>query len=177
MDYSVDKLRVGIVLSLLTLLFGFGLGGAFGAFEDNIKASLHESAMMVRDGVYAGDDAAISKVTSKAWTYMKRAHLHANGLGTSSLVLILLLGTIPADAMPRRLVAGALGAGALGYSSFWLFAARRAPALGSTHDAKESLSWLAVPSAGLCLVGLVAVLVLFVRATTSNKDRREKLAG
>ena len=33
--------------------------------------------------------------------------------------------------------------------------------MGSTHDAKESLSWLAVPSAGLCLVGVIAVLVLF----------------
>jgi len=154
-------LRIGIVLSLLTLLFGFGLGGAFGAFEDKIKGSLASSAMSVKDSVYSGDDVAMGKVTSKAWTYMKRAHLHANGLGTSSLVLILLLAAVPVSTKIRQFVAAALGAGALGYSSFWLFAARRAPAMGSTHDAKESLSWLAVPSAGLCLVGLIAVLVLF----------------
>lgn len=162
MTNDLTQLRIGITLSLITLLFGFGLGGSFGAFEDRIKASLHQSAMAVKDSVYEGDEAAMGKVTSKAWTYMKRAHLHANGLGTSSLVLILLLATIPASAKIKRLVAGALGAGALGYSSFWLFAARRAPGLGSTHDAKESLSWLAVPSAGLCVVGLIAVLVLFV---------------
>lgn len=162
MTTDLTQLRIGITLSLITLLFGFGLGGAFGAFEDAIKGSLHQSAMAVKDSVYDGDEAAMGKVTSKAWTYMKRAHLHANGLGTSSLVLILLLATIPASAKIERLVAGALGAGALGYSSFWLFAARRAPGLGSTHDAKESLSWLAVPSAGLCVVGLIAVLVLFV---------------
>lgn len=162
MTTDLTQLRIGITLSLITLLFGFGLGGAFGAFEDAIKGSLHQSAMAVKDSVYDGDEAAMGKVTSKAWTYMKRAHLHANGLGTSSLVLILLLATIPASAKIKRLVAGALGAGALGYSSFWLFAARRAPGLGSTHDAKESLSWLAVPSAGLCVVGLIAVLVLFV---------------
>ncbi len=143
---DVGHLRIGIVLSLITLLFGFGLGGSFGAFEDRIKDSLHQSAMAVKDSVYDGDEAAMGKVTSKAWTYMKRAHLHANGLGTSSLVLILLLATVPASTTIRRFVAGALGAGALGYSSFWLFAARRAPAMGSTHDAKESLSWLAVPS-------------------------------
>jgi len=162
MTNDLTQLRIGITLSLITLLFGFGLGGSFGAFEDRIKASLHQSAMAVKDSVYEGDEAAMGKVTSKAWTYMKRAHLHANGLGTSSLVLILLLATIPASAKIKRLVAGALGAGALGYSWFWLFAARRAPGLGSTHDAKESLSWLAVPSAGLCVVGLIAVLVLFV---------------
>jgi len=162
MTTDLTQLRIGITLALITLLFGFGLGGAFGAFEDAIKGSLHQSAAAVKDRVYDGDDAAMGEVTSKAWTYMKRAHLHANGLGTSSLVLILLLATIPASAKIKRLVAGALGAGALGYSSFWLFAARRAPGLGSTHDAKESLSWLAVPTAGLCVVGLIAVLVLFV---------------
>jgi hypothetical protein len=94
---------------------------------------------------------------------MKRAHLHANGLGTSAVVLILLLGTIPSFDAIRRLAAIALGAGALGYSSCWMFAAMRAPAMGSTHDAKESLNWLAVPSAGLCILGIVAVLVLFAR--------------
>jgi hypothetical protein len=101
---------------------------------------------------------------------MKRAHLHANGLGTTSLVLILLLGTLPVSAMIRRFVGIALGAGALGYSSFWLFAARRAPVLGSTHDAKESLSWLAIPSAGLLLLGLVAVLALFAVHHLKNKS-------
>lgn len=170
MTMDLANLRIGIVLSLLTLLFGFSLGGAFGAFEDTIMDSLNASAMTVRDSVYAGDDAAISQLTSKAWTYMKRAHLHANGLGTSTLVLILLLGTFPAGTMVRRAVSCALGAGALGYSSFWLFAARRAPVLGSTHDAKESLSWLAIPSAGLLILGLVAVLVLFVTHHLKNKD-------
>ena len=161
MNNDLSQLRIGITLSLITLLFGFGLGGAFGAFEDKIKGSLHLSAMAVKDSVYDGDEAAMCKVTSKAWTYMKRAHLHANGLGTSSLALILLLAAIPVSTTIRRFVAGALGAGALSYSSFWMFAARRAPALGSTHDAKESLSWLAVPSAGLCLIGVIAVLALF----------------
>ena len=170
MTMDITHLRVAIILSLVTLLFGFGLGGAFGAFEDNIKASFNKSADAVKDTVYSGDEGAMGKVTSKAWTYMKRAHLHANGLGTTSLVLILLLGTLPVSAMIRRFVGIALGAGALGYSSFWLFAARRAPVLGSTHDAKESLSWLAIPSAGLLLLGLVAVLALFAMHHLKNKS-------
>jgi len=162
MTLDLTNVRIGIALALLTLLYGFGLGGAFGAFEDNIKGSLAASAQEVSTSVYKGDEAAMKKITDKSWTYMKRAHLHANGLGTAALALIfVLVGTRSSD-LVRGIVSGAIGAGALGYSSFWMFAARRAPALGSTHDAKESLSWLAIPSAGLCILGLVAVIVLFV---------------
>ena len=163
MTFDLSSVRIGIVLALLTLLYGFSLGGAFGAFEDNIKGTLEASAMAVKDTVYQGDDAAMKKITAKSWTYMKRAHLHANGLGTAALALIFVLGGTRASVMIRRVVSGAIGIGALGYSSFWMFAALTAPALGSTHDAKEALDWLAIPSAGLCILGLVAVLVLFVR--------------
>ena len=163
MTFDLSSVRIGIVLALLTLLYGFSLGGAFGAFEDNIKGTLEASAMAVKDTVYQGDEAAMNMITGKSWTYMKRAHLHANGLGTAALALIFVLGGTRASVRMRRVVSGALGFGALGYSSFWMFAALRAPALGSTHDAKESLDWLAIPSAGLCILGLLAVLVLFVR--------------
>ncbi len=163
MTIDLSHLRIGILLALLTLLYGFSLGGAFGAFEDNIKGTLEASAMAVKDTVYQSDEAAMTKITGKSWTYMKRAHLHANGLGTAALALIFVLGGTRASVMIRRVASGAIGIGALGYSSFWMFAALTAPALGSTHDAKEALGWLAIPSAGLCIVGLVAVLVLFLR--------------
>ena len=163
MNLDLTSVRIGIFLALLTLLYGFSLGGAFGAFEDNIKGSLQASAEEVKATVYQGDEAAMKKITDKSWTYMKRAHLHANGLGTAALAIIFVLAGVPASSRVRGVVSSALGIGALGYSSFWMFAARRAPAMGSTHDAKESLSWLAIPSAGLCILGLIAVLVLFVR--------------
>jgi len=163
MNLDLASVRIGIVLSLLTLLYGFGLGGAFGAFEDDIKGSLQASAEEVKSTVYQGDAAAMKKITDKSWTYMKRAHLHANGLGTAALAIIFVLAGTPASSRLKGVISGALGIGALGYASFWMFAARRAPAMGSTHDAKESLSWLAIPSAGLCILGLTAVLVLFVR--------------
>jgi hypothetical protein len=67
-DMSIDPapLKIGVVLALLTLFYGFGLGGAFGAAEDSIKGSLTASAAAVKDSVYSGDDAAMGKVTSKA---------------------------------------------------------------------------------------------------------------
>jgi hypothetical protein len=163
MTPDLGSVRIGIALALLTLLYGFSLGGAFGAFEDNIKGSLEASAMAVKDTVYQGDEAAMKKITAKSWTYMKRAHLHANGLGTAALAIIFVLAGTRASSRVRGVISTALGLGALGYASFWMFAALTAPALGSTHDAKEALSWLAIPSAGLLILGLVAVLILFAR--------------
>ena len=163
MNLDLSSVRIGIFLALLTLLYGFSLGGAFGAFEDEIMGSLNASAQSVKATVYQGDEAAIEKVMEKSWTYMKRAHLHANGLGAATLAMMFVLAGTPASSRVRGVVSTALGIGALGYASFWMFAARRAPAMGNTHDAKESLSWLAIPSAGLCILGLIAVLVLFVR--------------
>ena len=163
MTIDLSSVRIGIALALLTLLYGFSLGGAFGAFEDNIKDSLEASAMAVKDTVYQGDEAAMKKITAKSWTYMKRAHLHANGLGTAALAIMFVLAGTRASNRVRGVISAALGLGALGYASFWMFAALTAPALGSTHDAKEALSWLAIPSAGLLILGLIATLALFVR--------------
>ncbi len=162
------EMRLGTALALLTLLYGFGLGGTFGAFEDNIKGHLKSEAQEVLDTKYDGDEAAMKKVTDKSWVYFKRAHLHANGLGTASLALILLLSHLPLDRRVRRLTALALGMGALGYPLFWMLAALRAPGMGGTGAAKESLQWLALPSSGLYGIGLLAVAVLAGRALFSK---------
>ena len=71
--------RWGALLALLTILFGFGVGGAFGAFEDPLKADLSARAEAVRDSVYAGDAAKMKSVVDKSWSYYKRAHMHAGG--------------------------------------------------------------------------------------------------
>jgi hypothetical protein len=156
--------RLGILLALLTLVYGFGLGIGFGAAEDWIKGHLKAEAGTVLATVYAGDEVAAKAVVSKSWVYMKRAHLHANGLGTSALALILLLCCLSGADRLRGLACVGLGAGALGYAAFWMFAGLRAPGLGSTGLAKESLAWLAIPSSGLCVLGLLVALGLFVRA-------------
>ncbi len=163
LEQLVD-MRLGTALALLTLLYGFGLGGTFGAFEDNIKGHLKREGQQVLDTEYGGDEAALKKVTDKSWVYFKRAHLHANGIGTASLALILLLAHLPFDRRVKRLTALALGMGALGYPLFWMLAALRAPGMGGTGAAKESLQWLALPSSALCILGLLAVAVLAGRA-------------
>lgn len=156
--------RWGVVLSLLTLLYGYGLGMVFGGAEEMLRSRLSAGgATWVEAQVQSGKDrataeAASAKVVEKSWAYMKRAHLHANGLGTSALALIMLLAFLGVTVNRLRFTALALGVGALGYSTFWMIAGFMAPGMGSTGDAKEALTFMAGPSALLCVGGLLSVL-------------------
>ena len=151
---------LGLMLAVLTILFGQGMGIVFGLNEDAIKSRLTTSAAEVRDPVYKGDDAAIKAVLDKSWVYMQRAHLHAGGMGTTALALIMLVGLLDASRRWTMAVGLGLGAGGFGYSVFWMWAGFRAPALGSTGLAKESLKWLAMPSSGAFVLATIGVLVL-----------------
>jgi hypothetical protein len=171
-DFARERLRPlapGILLAFASIAFGFGLGAAFGAAEDDLKDHLHESARAVLESVYAGDESQAEPVVKKSWTYFKRAHLHANGLGAIALAVSLLLASLGAPGVLARLSSFGLGAGALFYSAFWLFAGLTAPGLGSTSAAKESLEWLAIPSSGACVVGLAGALVCLIQATFSPR--------
>ncbi len=163
-------MSIGACFALLSLVYGFGLGGVFGAAEDSIKAHLEQEGRAVLESVYQGDTARFDAVRNKSWTYFKRAHLHANGLGTSALAMILLLACIAPVGRLEQGAAALLGIGALGYSSFWMFAGLAAPRLGSTGAAKEGLQWLAIPTSGACLVGLVLVLGLFAKAAFASRS-------
>ena len=154
--------RIGILFALLSIGFGFGLGGAFGLFEDQIKGHLAAEGKAVLESEYAGDEAAMGKVTAKSWIYFKRAHLHGGAIGSAALALSLLLACLrrPGTTL-RGVLSGALGVGALGYSMFWMLAALRAPGLGGTGAAKETLNWLALPASASILLGLTGVIVSF----------------
>ena len=165
---DILRFRTGLLFALTTVLYGFGMGGLFGAREDVLKAGIHDRATAVVETVYGGDTEKLKQVTTKAWSYYKRSHMHAGGIGTTALVLILLMAALSTCSLPARQVTSIdLGAGSLGYSIFWLMAGMRAPGLGSTDAAKESLEWLAMPSAGLCILGVLAVLVFVATAKTS----------
>jgi multisubunit Na+/H+ antiporter MnhB subunit len=93
---------------------------------------------------------------------MQRSHLHAGALGTTAVALTMILVLLNVLPVLARAISLAAGAGGLGYSLFWVWAGSRAPGLGSTGAARESLSWLAIPSSGLVVAATVAVLVLLV---------------
>jgi hypothetical protein len=154
--------KYGLLFALITLVYGFGLGGTFGAFEENIKEHLKNDAREVLATAYNGDEAKMKKITDKSWVYFKRAHLHANGLGTASVILIILLSFLPISNKVKSINAIFIGVGSLGYALFWMLAGLKAPAMGSTGLAKESLAWLALPSSGLCIIGLIMIVTLVI---------------
>ena len=166
--------QAGTLLALLTLVWGFCMGGAFGAFEHGIKDHLSASAEAAAPDVYAGDEGKKKKVTSKAWVYFKRSHLHGNGIGAAALAVCVLLGTLTrAPAALRGLAALGMGLGGLGYSVYWMLAALKASGMGSTGAAKEALDWLAIPSAGLATLGLFGGLAAYVLHTFMSKPAPE----
>lgn len=158
MKVDLHPLRIGLVLSLVSIFLGFLLGGLFGYGEDAMKSRLKASAESVRETVYKGDDAAIKKTLEKSWVYVQRSHLHLGAIGTAALVQCLLLAFLDFRPGLKKAASILLGAGSLGYGIFWLLAAFRAPGLGGTGAAKESLAWLAQPSAAFCLLGTALVL-------------------
>jgi hypothetical protein len=161
---------LGLVLAVLTILYGQGMGIVFGLNEDVIKSRLKSSASEVRDSVYKGNDTAIKAVLDKSWTYMQRAHLHAGGMGTTALGLIVLLCLLGTSRRVIFALGVALGAGGFGYSVFWMWAGFRAPALGSTGAAKESLKWLAMPSSGAFVLATAAVLVVLLSTVVQRRQ-------
>ena len=161
----------GLLLAVVAVLFGFAMGGIFGLNEDLIKGRLAASAAAVTATVYHGDPAAAAPVIAKSWDYMQRAHLHGGAIGTAAIgmiVVLLLIGTAPRT---MRILSVALGAGALGYSVFWMWAGFLAPGLGSTGAAKESLRWLAMPSSGAVMLATAAVAGLCIRAMVRGRNQ------
>lgn len=167
---NLKQMRVGMVLVLLSLMYGFGLGIYFGVFEDQIKGGLKADAQAVLETVYQGDEAKMNKITKKSWTYIKRAHFHATGMGTTGLVLILALAMVPAKRIWRSVTAFLLSFGALFYPICWMLAGRAAPALGSTGLAKDELSWLARPAATGSAIGVALALFIILSALFSSKE-------
>ena len=161
---SLSAALPGLAVAVFAVLFGFAMGGLFGLNEEIIKGRLAASASAVTATVYHGDAAAAEPVLAKSWDYMQRAHLHGGAIGTAAIGLIVVLLLIGATPRITRVLALALGVGALGYAVFWMWAGFIAPGLGSTGAAKESLRWLAMPSAGALLLGTLAVAVLSIRA-------------
>jgi len=158
-------MAVGLSLALIAILVGFFLGAAFGLFEDGIVGYMDDSGTAVVQTVYHGDTAAKDAVVRKSWAYLKRAHLHGGAIGAAAVGSILALLLLCPPGIVARLSALAFGAGALIYSLFWLFAGLSAPGLGGTGIAKESLAFMAIPGAGLCLLGLLGTLFSVFKAS------------
>ncbi len=107
--------------------------------------------------------AQMNAVANKSWTYLQRAHLHGGAIGTTALSCILLMALIGKSGRVEKTITTAFGAGAVLYTLFWMLAAFKAPGLGSTGAAKESLNFIAIPGAGFCILGLLGTIYGLIR--------------
>ena len=154
-------IRYGVILALLSILFGGGLGLGFGCCEDFFKQSFKNNATFVLEEKYNNDQSKADKVAKKSWIYMKRAHLHSLTMGVISIVLSLVVACL---AFPPKLQIGISflsGLGAIGYGLFWLLAGFRAPSLGSTDLSKESVGLLAQISTVSFMIAAITLLGMF----------------
>lgn len=170
---SIRCVRLGVLFSLLAIIFGFGMGALFGAAEDSLKGRLKSSGDAALALKYGGSPEKAKAVVDKSWIYLQRAHLHGGAMGAVALALCLLLAATATGPCKLRALAGILaGLGALGYGIYWLLAGLSAPGLGSTGAAKESLEWLALPSSGMAIIGLVLTFVLTIKSLFSAPSAR-----
>jgi hypothetical protein len=156
-------MTIALILSLTGILFGFLLGGVFGAAEDSLKGYLAAQGEAALATAYDGDRTAMDGVVTKSWSYFKRAHMHAGAIGTSSLATILMLILLCRPSKLGTTAAIAFGLGSILYPVFWLWAGAIAPGMGSTGAAKEALNFIAIPGAAGCILGAALAMVCLVR--------------
>ena len=185
---DLSPVRFGLLFGLLAILYGWGLGLVFGAYEHEWRqrfiddAERNRALYVAKTGSEEAATAAIKKIDESAWTYSLRAHMHAGGIGSIAIGGSVLLSLLSVGRTWKLLASTLLGVGAIGYPLFWMLAGMRTPGLGSTGAAKESLQWLAIPSAGglfvggLITFGLV-IADLFVRRRSAREPRNIHSTG
>ena len=162
------NIRLGLLFSLLTLLFGFGLVVTFGVFEEEIITIFSGKAEKVIESTYDGNALLMKKGIKNAWVQLNNSRLHAFSLGTASLSLCILLAFLSINDNMKAIVAFLLGSGALGYSLFWMWVSIRLPEAGTLVEAKHGIRIVAQLSSGACVLGLISMFL----ATTQSLFKR-----
>lgn len=70
MDFKI--IRVGLLITLLSLIFGIGFGALFGANEQSVKS-------YISNGIKQNPTVHDKKSQAKIWRYAQRSHFHATG--------------------------------------------------------------------------------------------------
>lgn len=122
MDNEIKAVKIGLLLVMLTLVFGIGMGVTFGVAEDSIQS-------YISDGVAAHADVHDANSSGKIWRYAQRAHFHATGIAAFSIGLVLL---VMHSSLKRKLKSAAailIGLGGL-YPLSWFSMFILAPSMG-----------------------------------------------
>lgn len=162
--FDFTHIKYGIAIALTSILFGGSMGLSFGCCEESIKTVFNADAQAVLQEKYQGDQAAVDKTVSKAWVYMKRAHLHSQTMGVIAIVFSLLAASLQFQPRLQMGISLLSGLGSLGYGTFWLLAGWLAPGMGGTHAAKEAVGIIAqLSGAGFFISAVTLFAVILMR--------------
>jgi hypothetical protein len=165
---DIGSLRPGLLLAMLTLIFGIGMGVLFGANEDGVKD-------FIADGIASHAALHDAKSESKIWRYAQRAHFHATGVSAFALVLILITGLTSLSAKTKLLTATLIGVGSF-YPFSWFSMFLLSPSLGrdGAHHAllTQSITALTVASLTAGVLLLLAGLLM-----DRSRTREQRISG
>lgn len=157
---DIKPVRIGLVLCVLTILFGYSIGALFGAKNSDMKAYYKEQAYVVNAATFP-EEKTQKLHYEKSKAYIKRAHLHAAAIGSAGLATILLLSLVNIEERKKKIASLLTGVGASGYGVLvWTLMSFATPILGK-HGAHEAIAWLAIPT-GLSLMLGTALTAYYV---------------
>lgn len=161
---NLSPVKVGLSISLLLLIFGIGMGIAFGVAEDSFKD-------FVAQGIAANPELHDEKSSSKIWRYAQRAHFHATGISSFSLVLIMIVLLSNMKTGIKAFSSTAISLIGL-YPMSWLTMFFLSPSLGRSaahgHFITEALTYIGV---GGLIVGMAILLGnLFLGLFSEDSD-------
>jgi hypothetical protein len=151
MTTNLTSIKYGLAFVMLGLLFGIGLGIAFGVNEDRFEA-------YVAQGIAANPGVHDSKSPEKIWRYVQRAHFHATGIAAFSIGLLLVVVASSLREKLKKIAAVCIGLGGF-YPLAWLAMFLLAPSIGRAaahaHPITELCVYIGV---GGLLLGIAIVL-------------------
>ncbi len=176
---GIDDIRHGLILSLLAAILGIFWAGYLATFHNQLHSGferqerLHRKAPHVT-GVphtHASETSLPTRprkeiqkphvhsgsLSKEAMRRLLRGHIHWMGVGILAAVVQLIAAATSLKSRWKKLLAWALGIGALAYPPAWILMGFRTVQMGP-KGAENSVLWLFAPAAGLVLASLLVVI-------------------
>ena len=150
LDFDLKVIKIGLLITLLSLLFGIGLGIVFGAKEEVFKNYISQN-------ISANPTLHDEKSKDKIWRYVQRAHFHSAGIAAYSLALLLIILVSKMKTSAKTLSSTLIGIGTL-YPLSWYLMFYLAPKIGRdaahSHILTEGIVYI---STGAFLIALYMI--------------------
>ena len=132
---------------------------AFGIGEEDTKTFIRDG--VERIGSYKQTTLDIEHQTSTSWHYIKKAYLHAQGLGALAVGITLAIALLKISPTIKGGLSFSIGLGAFLYPCSWFVSALAIPITGKSAI-QPSFNWLTTLSLPLFFGGIVLALLILL---------------